>query len=127
MLPRMTSQESALSELRSGRRLEAERIVAEAAHEAEVLHGQASPQYAAAQFDLALVLVGVGDLSRAASALRRAVDVPTHDDAARKLRLTYLLNLGDVLQRQGRLDEARAVRVIHQAAERLSQEIRLRS
>jgi hypothetical protein len=71
--------------------------------------------------------VGVGDLSRAASALRRAVDVPTHDDAARKLRLTYLLNLGDVLQRQGRLDEARAVRVIHQAAERLRQEIRLRS
>ncbi len=90
-------------------------------------HGEASPQYAAAEFDLALVLVGAGDLSRAASALRRAVDVPARDDAARELRLTYLMNLADVLQHQGRIDEARAVRLIHRDAVRLRQEIRLRN
>jgi tetratricopeptide (TPR) repeat protein len=95
--------------LQAGDPLAAEKVVADAAISARGQHGRASPQDAAAQFDLAKILVGVGDLRRAAEALREASTLQGADDPSTKDRLTYNMNLGEVLQRLGELEEAESV------------------
>ncbi len=90
----------------------AERLVAEAALAAATRHGPESAEHAAALFELARVLVEVGDLVRAAEVLRRASELPPaagRTPEAQRARLTCQMNLGEVLLRLGEADEAEAV------------------
>ncbi len=65
--------------------------------------------YADALFKHALILSAAGEPDRAAERCRQAVAVPATDEVARKARLNYQLNLGDMLTRLRRLDEAEVV------------------
>src|SRR5262249_37853315 len=63
-----------------------------------------------AQNDLGAVLLYVGQSKRALAAFRKAcaVNLPDNERASRD-RLTYLMNLGQTLQRTGKLEEAESV------------------
>lgn len=107
--PPPTLFDRAFALLRSGKRAEAEAMLTDAIESARKNHGPASRELGAAEFDLARLLVAVGDAERGIAAVRRALDVPSTGDAAERDRLTYLLNLGDILGRTGRLEEAEAI------------------
>lgn len=98
-----------MSTLEAGDRLEAEAIVARAARDVAMEKGADSAAYAAAEFDHAHILIALGDLRRGADAIRRAAKVPAKTDEERKLRLTYLMNLGEALLHLGSLDESEEV------------------
>jgi tetratricopeptide (TPR) repeat protein len=68
-----------------------------------------SPEDAAGLLQFAAQCVSSGDLDRASDALRRAAALPAHDDVSQKLRITILMNLGEVLAHAHRLDEAEHV------------------
>lgn len=68
-----------------------------------------SPAHAAALYELGQFLSACGDLERAIPCYRSAVALAPRDDAARRARLTYAMNLGEVLESAGRLDEAEQV------------------
>lgn len=95
--------------LRAGRPLEAEALLVDTARVAERRGGERSAAHAAAQFDLARLLLMLGDPRRAAGALRRACALEAESEHQTKDRLTYMMNLGEVLERLGELDEAENV------------------
>ena len=101
--------ERAIAALGSGERLKAEEIVHAAVERAAAQDGRQSHLYAQALFNEATILCGIGDLVRAAAACRAAAEVPAADKAAQKDRLTYLMNLGEILTRMDKLGEAEAV------------------
>lgn len=103
-----TPIQQATEALQQGKRQEALDIVSAAVKAAQE-KAPNSPEYAASEFDLARVLVTIGELPRAAQALKRAVDVPATEDAHKQARLAYLTNLGEVLARMGQLDDAQKV------------------
>lgn len=105
----MSVLESALAALREGDAVRAEALVVERAREAEREHGRDHAAFAEASFDVAQVLAGAGELRRAASALRDACAVSPGTPDGEKQRLTYVMNLGEVLSRLGDLDDADAV------------------
>jgi tetratricopeptide (TPR) repeat protein len=98
--------ERALELLRSGSPVEAEKAVSDAVKEAAERHGAVSQEHAAALFDHARLLLAMGALPRAAALLRSAAGIPATTPEARRSRATYLMNLGEVLQRLGELDQA---------------------
>src|SRR5688572_6026196 len=106
-----TPLEKALQALRSGHGVEAERLVAEAAAAAAERHGAGSPEHAQAQFELAQVLCGVGDVPRAIGAMRVACAASPRDDDPEQTKdhLTHLMNLGELLTHVGELEEAEGV------------------
>lgn len=70
-----------------------------------------SKQHAAALFDLARYMLACDDPERAVRPLTVASALEPGDDASRRDRITYGMNLGQALQLAGRLDEAeRALR-----------------
>jgi tetratricopeptide (TPR) repeat protein len=95
--------------LQRGESAQAEEVVQSAAIEAEKQFGVNSPAYASAQNDLGTVLLSIGQPKRAAAAFRKACSVVLPDPHLMRDRLTYLLNLGQTLQRAGELAEAEAV------------------
>ncbi len=99
----------AMERFQAGDTLQAEALVVEAAEQVRQQRGDQHMLYAAAMFNVACVLCGVGDLSRAAEACRTATAIPATDKASQKDRLTYWMNLGDILIRTGQLDEAEQV------------------
>jgi tetratricopeptide (TPR) repeat protein len=101
--------DSGLEKLGTGDKLGAEEVIHTAVKQAAVQAGAGSPLYAQALFHEAIILVNVGDFSRAVEACRAAAAVPANDRASQKERLTYLMNLGDLLTRTGQLDEAERV------------------
>jgi tetratricopeptide (TPR) repeat protein len=103
------SMEQALEAFQAGDRLRAEEIVHAMTEEVAAQEGRASHLYAQSLFNEATVLCGVGELARAAAACRAAADVPAAGHAAQKDRLTYLMNLGEILTRGERLAEAESV------------------
>ncbi len=105
----MKPLELAMSTLEAGDRLEAEAIVAKNARDIAMQQGVDSAAYAAAEFDHAHILIALGDLRRGAEAIRRAAKVPATNSAEQKLRLTYLMNLGEALLHLGSLDESEEV------------------
>lgn len=92
-----------------GQTAEAEGLLQEQAAATAHRFGPRSPEHARALFDLSAVLTVIDDLRRAADALRQAVAIEPTDEESRKARLTYLMNLGEVLTRDGKLDEAERV------------------
>lgn len=62
-----------------------------------------------AEFELASVLIALGDIARAISAMRTASEVVPRDPESEKDRLTYLMNLGEMLEQVGEYDEAYVV------------------
>lgn len=93
----------------AGDTLQAEAMVVEAAEQVRQQYGDQHVLYAAAMFNVACVLCGIDEFSRAADACRTATAIPATDQASQKDRLTYWMNLGDILIRTGQLDEAEQV------------------
>lgn len=105
----MNRLDQAFDLLRSHKPREAEALLTDAAKEAADRFGADSAEHAEALFELAHVMLALGDLGRAAEVMERAAGIPAHTSQARKARLNYQGNLGELLQRLGRLDEARGV------------------
>lgn len=101
--------EAAAQRFREGDRLGAEQVVHDAVRRAAAEAGSDSHLYAQALFNEASLLAGIGDMARAVAACRQAAAVPARDQAARKDRLTYLMNLGELLSRIGQPEEAEKV------------------
>src|SRR5262245_16686747 len=101
--------EQALAAFQAGDGLRAEELVHATVEQAAAQEGRSSHLYAQALFNEATVLCGVGDLARAAAACRAAADVPAASKPAQKDRLTYLMNLGEILTRGEKLAEAEQV------------------
>ncbi len=95
--------------LEAGDALGAEQFLARAAQRAAESSGAQSAEHAAIQFELASVLIRLGDLTRAAQALRTASAFVAKDASEHRDLLTYLMNLGEVLTRLGSLEEAESV------------------
>ena len=100
--------ELALEKLRAGDRLGAEETV-HAAVTGAAAAGTDDTLYACALFNEATVLASLGDLARAAVACRAAAMVQATDSNSQRDRLTYLMNLGEMLTRLGDLEEAEQV------------------
>jgi tetratricopeptide (TPR) repeat protein len=101
--------DAAIALVRAERQAEGERLMAEALAEAAAGYGEDSAPYAARLFELSTVLMASGDLARAAPPLRRAVALRFPEREAEQARLTYAMNLGELLQSLGHLAEAEAV------------------
>jgi tetratricopeptide (TPR) repeat protein len=71
--------------------------------------GERSPPYVEALFNEAMLLAVTGDVDSALASAQSAAAVPPAGRAMQKDRLTHLLNFGEVLTEQGRLDEAERV------------------
>jgi tetratricopeptide (TPR) repeat protein len=95
--------------VRRGERLVAEEQLVAAVKNAEAKHGRSTPEHAACVFDLASLLLAIGDLRRATDSMREACEMKPRDAESEKDRLTYLMNLGEMLQRLGEVDEAQQV------------------
>jgi len=102
----LTPLGAAMELLRSGDSLAAEELVAAVVEEAARRHGTHSPQHAAASFDLATVRTAAGDAAGAVEAMREACRIEPKVAQDEKDRLTYQLNLGQLLRAAGQLDEA---------------------
>src|SRR4051794_17058687 len=100
---------AALDELQAGRGAEGEALVRQAVREAEARHGASSFEYAAALFDLGRFYTAVGDYRRSADAIRLAAEVDLPGERGRRDRLTYLMNLGEMLKFAGDLGSAEQV------------------
>lgn len=98
-----------MAALRAGRGLEAERIAKQGLDEALEASSTGSLAVAQARFDLATIFIGLNDYARAIAQMRLAVALDEQTDAARRERLTFIMNLGEILQRAGELDEAEQV------------------
>jgi tetratricopeptide (TPR) repeat protein len=104
------AMQQALRFLEAGKTVEAEETVLRAAEEIRGRFGAGSRQDAVAQNELGSVLLHVGQVDRAIAAFRESVSGgPPGDEPAMRDRLTFLMNLGQTLQRAGRLDEAEEV------------------
>jgi tetratricopeptide (TPR) repeat protein len=99
----------AIAMLEAGDPVGAEALLAETVQQAGSRHGPQSPQRAAALFDLANIQLAVRDFGRAVDTLRDCCAIPATGQDATRARLTYLMNLGEVLTMVGELDEAEQV------------------
>ena len=104
-----TALERAKQCFQAGDTLQAEALVVEAAEQVRQQCGDQHVLYAAAMFNVACVLCGIDEFTRAAEACRTATAIPATDQASQKDRLTYWMNLGGMLIRTGQLDEAEQV------------------
>ncbi len=105
----MKPLDRALELLRSGEPLEAEAFMASFVTDAAARVGTEHAEYASAQFDLACLMLHLGDAARAADCLREAWRVPADGPQSQKDRLTYNMNLGEVLTRLGQSQQAERV------------------
>jgi len=100
----------AMERVRQGDPAGGESLLVDAVEAARRAEGPDSGAFARANHELGMFLAGLGHHERAIVAYRAAVD---HDDPnepqVTRDRLTYLLNLGDLLQRVGELSEAERV------------------
>jgi tetratricopeptide (TPR) repeat protein len=104
-----TPIQQATEALQQGKRQEAINIITAFINETKEKHGAQSPEYAASEFELAKILVALGDMPRAAQALQRAAAVPATEGPAKHAQLAYITNLGEVVARLGQLDDAEKI------------------
>ncbi|MEM6961451.1 MAG: tetratricopeptide repeat protein [Myxococcota bacterium] len=98
--------ERSFAMLQQGHVDDAKNILVAEVDKAERAHGKDHPKYAEAQSDLAHLLMQLGD-PQVTAALEAAVAVDSNlDEEAQQARLRYLLQLGDVYLRIGKLEEA---------------------
>lgn len=76
---------------------------------AEANNGPRTPIWADAHFLEARAALALGDYPKALENMRAASEVEGDDDETVKMRLTNIMNLGDILSELGQLDEAEAV------------------
>ncbi|WP_375769895.1 tetratricopeptide repeat protein [Archangium gephyra] len=107
--PTATPLDHAIGLLRRGQPLEAEAFLSQRLKDAEARAGARGAEAADAWFDLSCLFNALGDTERAAAALRRAADTDARTPEALRKRLTVLMNLGQVLERLERFDEAEQV------------------
>jgi tetratricopeptide (TPR) repeat protein len=99
--------ERAVELARKGQPVEAEELLLETAREAETRHGEGTPEAASAWNDLAALLMNLHQMGRAVEAMRHACSGPMPDSGEPlKDRLTYEMNLGQILEATGDLDGA---------------------
>ncbi len=99
----------ALAMVRAGKRIEAERAMQEYVSLKRDREGRESVAHAQAMFELATVMLAVGDFTRGAETLREVCALSLPGDDGARASLTYNMNLGEVLTRMGQVDEAEAV------------------
>ena len=93
-----------------GQTVEAESLMRQHVEQIEKQYGSDSPQYAWAQYDSSSVYRAIGQLPEAIDALKKACKVDTGGDRqATRGRLTFMMNLGEVLVEAGELGEAERV------------------
>lgn len=93
-----------------GQSLQAEDCLRAAAQQAAAQYGGGSAEFAASQYELAALLQVMGRDDDAIETMRRACAVNIPDDTqATRDRLTYLMQLGEMLERSGELAEAEHV------------------
>jgi tetratricopeptide (TPR) repeat protein len=95
--------------LQRGDGVRAEAIALSLVEAARAQWGPQSPRLGDALSDLATIQATLGRFEDAAFTLRLAWELPAHEDADQRARLTHNMNLGDALRVLGRLDEAEAV------------------
>jgi tetratricopeptide (TPR) repeat protein len=104
------AMEEALELLRRGESVQAEKRMTQHVDQTARQFGPRSRQFAAAQFEFGSLLLYMGQFRQAADAIREACDINLPDDSqATRDRLTYLMNLGEVLEQIGELDQAEQV------------------
>ncbi|MEU8359161.1 tetratricopeptide repeat protein [Nonomuraea sp. NPDC048882] len=102
-----SSLDMAFALVREGRLVDAEQVMVRELQDVTRTYGAGSPEWASVQCDLGNVLLNSDQPARAVDCYRAACSGPMPDDPeAHKDRLTYRMNLGMVLGRLGRLDEA---------------------
>lgn len=101
--------DKALELLKSGRGGEAERFLLEIVDRARTRFGVDSAEHAAALWDLSGLFIAVNDFDQAAETLRQSVNLSVPGEQGRRDRLTGLMNLGEILQHAGRVEEAERV------------------
>ena len=100
---------SALQKAHAGDRWGAEALLAEAMASAKREPGAASAEYARACYEYGSLLAAFGQVRRALPPFRDACAVRVAEPSAVKNRLTYLVQLGELLRGVGELDEAEQV------------------
>lgn len=104
-----TTLERSIEALKAGHPEEALRIAADALTAAVRDHGAGSPEQARALFDQANLFIFLGNLDAALDAVSRAAEIAVLDDPSRRAQLDYQKARGELLQKMGRFEEARAV------------------
>jgi tetratricopeptide (TPR) repeat protein len=103
------AEAQAYQALFAGDAWKAEQVLQRLVEDTAQRYGPRSRLAGKARFALATLLLGMEDYPRAAAVMRAATDIEPVDHASRKDRLTYQMNLGDVLSRMGNHEEAEAV------------------
>lgn len=102
--------EEAISLLRNGEPIQAEDRMLRAVKETEDEFGKGSAEFAFSQYELGSLLAFMDRLDDAVTAMRRACAVNIPDDRqATRDRLTYLMTLGEILERKNALHDAEEV------------------
>lgn len=100
--------ERSIAALKAGRPQDALDIVTAAVANAVNAHGKDSPEEARALFDQANLFVILGNLPEALKIVSRAAEIAPKDDPSKALQLDYLKAKGELLQKMGKMDEAKA-------------------
>lgn len=110
----MNSTSSALARafqsLEDGHADHAEEIVRKQVKVVGVSHGKQSTMYAEAQNDLAQIMRAMGNYTQAIDAMKIACEIkPGTNEEANCNRITYILNLGQILLESGDLRQAESI------------------
>jgi len=106
----VAARQEAIRLAREGETAEAESLMRGHVEQIAKRYGSDSPQYAWAQYDSSSVCLVLGQLPQAIEALKKACQVDAGDDRqATRDRLTFVMNLGELLTLAGELDEAERV------------------
>ena len=102
--------EQAVVFLQQGEPLKAEELMRATANDVRASSGEGSIEYAKALYELGSVLTVLSRNVDAADVMRQAVAINIPDDIdATRDRLTYVMQLGELLEELGELDEAETV------------------
>ncbi len=99
----------AIRRLRAGDALEAEKLCRDQLSRILQSHPEGSLAVAQAHFELATILAAVGSAAQAIEHMRSACEVTERGEAAERERLSFIMNLGDLLQNEGQLEEAETI------------------
>ena len=103
-----TTIERSIEALRAGKPQEAVNIAKAAVDEAVRAHGKDSPEEARALFDMANVFVFLGNLEMALDWVTKASVIAVKDNPAKGAQLDYIKARGELLQKLGRMEQAKA-------------------
>lgn len=105
----MSVFEEAVRKLHAGDGVGAETLCADHLKQTLAGHDAGSLAVAQARFELSTILLNVGNVAKAIAELRLACALTETSEAARREKLTFQMNLGEILHHANELAEAEAV------------------